>query len=149
MARGKRRDTVICERCMSGDEAMYLVSSDVIHMRVCAACAEEARKLGLTVAARRKVRDRPTATSVARGGLGFEMKLGKLFGATTACLAVCVIYSRIFRNCENMKPNFLPSHRCLPRLNQRRFRGIVRGLRQFLGENVGIKQIVGLLEALV
>ena len=93
MARGKRRDTVKCERCINGDEAMYVVSSDVIHMRVCAACAEEARKLGLTVT----TRERP---SVARGGLRFQMKLGKLLGVTTACLAVCVIYSRMFRNCE-------------------------------------------------
>jgi hypothetical protein len=30
------------ERCISGDEAMYVVSSDVIRMRVCAACAEPA-----------------------------------------------------------------------------------------------------------
>jgi hypothetical protein len=98
-AGGKQRHTVICERCISGDEAMYVVSSDVIHMRVCAACAEEARKLGLTVTARRKVRERPTATSVARRGLGVQMKLGKLLGAITACLAVCVIYFRMFRNC--------------------------------------------------
>jgi Na+/H+-translocating membrane pyrophosphatase len=100
-ARSKSRHTVICERCISGDEAMYVVSSDVIHMRVCAACAEEARKLGLTVTTRRNIRERPTATSAVGGGLGFEMKLGKLLGATTACLAVCVIYLRMFRNCEN------------------------------------------------
>jgi hypothetical protein len=93
MARGKRRDTVICERCISGEEAMYVVSSDVIHMRVCAACAEEARKLGLTVT----TRERPP---VARGALRFQMKLGKLLGVATACLALCVIYFRTFRNCE-------------------------------------------------
>lgn len=97
---------VICERCISGDEAMYVVSSDVIHMRVCAACAEEARKLGLTVTTR--VSARPTTKSIARR-LGSQMKLGKLLGATTACLAVCVIYFRMFRNC-GMKPNFLRSH---------------------------------------
>lgn len=39
----------ICERCMSGKPARYVVSSDVIHIRVCESCAEEARKLGLTV----------------------------------------------------------------------------------------------------
>jgi hypothetical protein len=106
--RGKWPHTVICERCISGDEAMYVVSSDVIHMRVCAACAEEARKLGLTVTSRRRVRERPTAPSVAREGLGSQMNLGKLLGATTACLAVCVIYSRMFRNCD-MKPTFFRS----------------------------------------
>jgi hypothetical protein len=94
--RGKRHDAVMCERCVSGDEATYVVSSDVIHMKVCAACAETARKLGLTVTNRGRSRKRPTATSVAREGLRFQMKLGKLLGATTACVAVCVIYSRMF-----------------------------------------------------
>jgi hypothetical protein len=46
---GMRRLPVICERCVSGEVAQYLVSSDEIRMKVCAACAEEARKLGLTV----------------------------------------------------------------------------------------------------
>jgi hypothetical protein len=90
---------VMCERCISGGAAIYVVSSDVIQMRVCAACAEEARKLGLTVTTRRTVPERPTAMSVARGGFGLQVKLGKLLGATTACLAVCVIYFRLFRNC--------------------------------------------------
>jgi len=48
-ARGKSRHTVTCERCMRGEEATHIVSSDVIHMRVCPSCAGEARKLGLTV----------------------------------------------------------------------------------------------------
>jgi hypothetical protein len=86
---------------------MYIVSSDVIHMRVCAACAEEARNLGLTVTTSR-VSARPTAKLIARG-LVSQMKLGKLLGATTACLAVYVIYFRMFRN-YGMKPNFLRSH---------------------------------------
>jgi hypothetical protein len=103
--RDQQPHTIICERCISGDEATYVVSSDVIHMRVCAACAEQARKLGLTVTDLR-VQERPTASSVARG-LGSQMKLGKLLGAATACLAVCVIY--IFCNCD-MKPNFLRLH---------------------------------------
>src|SRR5215470_7766946 len=92
--RGRRHDTVMCERCVSGDEATYVVSSDVIHMKVCAACAETA--VGLTVTNGGRSRKRPTATSVAREGLRFQMKLGKLLGATTACVAVCVIYSRMF-----------------------------------------------------
>lgn len=104
-ARGKRRHTVICERCIRGAEAMYVVSSDVIYMRVCAACADEARKLGLAVT----TMERPTATPVVEERLGFQIKLGKLLGATTACLAVCVIYFRMFRNCD-VKPTFLRSH---------------------------------------
>ena len=108
-ATGERRHTVACERCISGAEAMYVVTSDVLHMRVCVACAEEARKLDLTVTTRRKVRQRPTATPVAGEGPGFQIKLGKLLGATTACLAVGVIYFRMFRNCGT-KLAFLRSH---------------------------------------
>jgi hypothetical protein len=106
--RGKRPQTLICERCISGDEATHVVSSDVIHMRVCAACAEEARKLGLTVTSRGHAREKQTGTSITREGLSSQMKLGKLLGATTACLAVCVIYSRVFRNCD-MKLAFFRS----------------------------------------
>ena len=32
-----------CQRCLSGQEATYRVRSDVIDMKVCAACADEAR----------------------------------------------------------------------------------------------------------
>ena len=38
-----------CQRCLSGEEARYRVYSDALEMAVCAACAAEARKLGLTV----------------------------------------------------------------------------------------------------
>jgi hypothetical protein len=38
-----------CQRCLSGEEAKYRVYSDALEMAVCAACAAEARKLGLTV----------------------------------------------------------------------------------------------------
>jgi citrate lyase beta subunit len=38
-----------CQRCLSGKEATYRVYSDALDMAVCAACAAEARKLGLTV----------------------------------------------------------------------------------------------------
>jgi hypothetical protein len=38
-----------CQRCLSGEEATYRVRSDVIEMSVCAACATEARRLGLAV----------------------------------------------------------------------------------------------------
>ena len=36
-----------CQRCVRGEEATYRVRSDVIDMKVCAACADEARRLGL------------------------------------------------------------------------------------------------------
>ena len=38
-----------CQRCMSNEEASYRVSSDVMEMNVCPACAVEARRLRLTV----------------------------------------------------------------------------------------------------
>ena len=38
-----------CERCGRSEEATYCVHSDVIDMKVCAACADEARNLGLAV----------------------------------------------------------------------------------------------------
>lgn len=38
-----------CQRCPAEAIAGYLVSSDVINMKVCAHCAEEARRLGLIV----------------------------------------------------------------------------------------------------
>ena len=46
---GIRRVAATCERCVSGEAAQYFVSSDEIRMKVCTACAEEARKLGLAV----------------------------------------------------------------------------------------------------
>jgi hypothetical protein len=38
-----------CERCMSNEEGIYRVSSDVMELNVCPACALEARRLRLTV----------------------------------------------------------------------------------------------------
>jgi ribosome-binding protein aMBF1 (putative translation factor) len=38
-----------CERCISNEEGTYRVSSDVMEVNVCPACAVEARRLGLTV----------------------------------------------------------------------------------------------------
>jgi hypothetical protein len=37
-----------CQRCLKG-EAAYRVHSDAIDMKVCAACAEEAQRLGIAV----------------------------------------------------------------------------------------------------
>ena len=37
-----------CQRCIRGKEAAYRVYSDVIEMKVCPACAAEARRLGIT-----------------------------------------------------------------------------------------------------
>jgi hypothetical protein len=38
-----------CERCMSNEEGIYRVSSDVMELNVCPACAATARRLRLTV----------------------------------------------------------------------------------------------------
>lgn len=38
-----------CQRCCKLEEAIYRVHSDLIDMKVCAACADEARRLGITV----------------------------------------------------------------------------------------------------
>jgi ribosome-binding protein aMBF1 (putative translation factor) len=38
-----------CERCLRGEEAKFRVHSDVIDMKVCGACAEEAGELGIAV----------------------------------------------------------------------------------------------------
>ena len=38
-----------CERCWRGEEAKFRVHTDVIDMKVCRACAEEARELGIAV----------------------------------------------------------------------------------------------------
>ncbi len=38
-----------CERCLSGDQAGFRVSTDAVDMRVCKSCAEEARELGLAI----------------------------------------------------------------------------------------------------
>jgi hypothetical protein len=40
-----------CQRCLLGKEAKYRVYSDVLDMKVCAACADEARRLGIAVEA--------------------------------------------------------------------------------------------------
>jgi hypothetical protein len=48
-----------CERCLKGDEAKYCVHTDIIDMKVCAACAEEAGRLGIVFEAldRREQKD--------------------------------------------------------------------------------------------
>jgi hypothetical protein len=38
-----------CQRCCRREEASCRVRSDIIDMKVCAACADEARRLGLAV----------------------------------------------------------------------------------------------------
>jgi hypothetical protein len=38
-----------CVRCLKGEQARYRVYTDAIEMVVCAACADEARKLGISV----------------------------------------------------------------------------------------------------
>ena len=38
-----------CQRCCRREEATYRVRSDLIDMKVCAGCADEARRLGIAV----------------------------------------------------------------------------------------------------
>jgi len=38
-----------CQRCIRGIEATYRVYSDAMEMKVCAACAAEAQRLGLAI----------------------------------------------------------------------------------------------------
>lgn len=38
-----------CQRCLTGKEAKYRVHTDIIDMKVCEVCADEARKLGIAV----------------------------------------------------------------------------------------------------
>jgi hypothetical protein len=40
-----------CKRCLKDEEAKYRVHTDIIDMKVCAACAEEAGRLGIAVEA--------------------------------------------------------------------------------------------------
>jgi hypothetical protein len=40
-----------CERCRSGAEAIFRVRTDILDMSVCAACAKEARVIGIPVEA--------------------------------------------------------------------------------------------------
>jgi hypothetical protein len=40
-----------CQRCLLGKEAKYRVYSDLIDMKVCETCADEARRLGIAVEA--------------------------------------------------------------------------------------------------
>jgi len=44
-----RRPAMECQRCLLGQEAKYRVYTDIIDMKVCAACADEARRLGIAV----------------------------------------------------------------------------------------------------
>jgi hypothetical protein len=38
-----------CQRCLLGKEAEYRVHTEAMEMKVCATCAQEARRLGLVV----------------------------------------------------------------------------------------------------
>jgi hypothetical protein len=38
-----------CQRCIRAEEATHRVYSDVMEMKVCLACAAEARRLGLII----------------------------------------------------------------------------------------------------
>ncbi len=46
---GWKEESLLCGRCQYGKPVTHVVFSDIIHMKVCASCAEKARKLGLIV----------------------------------------------------------------------------------------------------
>ena len=39
-----------CQRCLTGNEARYRAHTDVMEMDICAKCAREARRLGISLA---------------------------------------------------------------------------------------------------
>ncbi len=73
-----------CQRCLTGKEAKYRVYTDLIDMKVCEACADEARRLGIAV----EVLDREKKKQ--RNGLRqllfpLEHAAGKLHRFTHSC----------------------------------------------------------------
>jgi hypothetical protein len=44
-----RRAAMECQRCLTGKEAKYRIYTDIIDMKVCEVCTDEARKLGIVV----------------------------------------------------------------------------------------------------
>ena len=50
MAR-RPREKKGCQRCLRAEQPRYRVHTDAIDMRVCASCAEEARKIRMSVEA--------------------------------------------------------------------------------------------------
>jgi hypothetical protein len=64
-----------CERCLKREEAKYRVHTDIIDMKVCAACAEEARRLGITVEALDRRPDKDNQGKSEFGVEGCRVKL--------------------------------------------------------------------------
>jgi hypothetical protein len=48
-ASARNNEGKTCTRCLKGEQARYRVYTDAMDMAVCAACADEARKLGISV----------------------------------------------------------------------------------------------------
>ncbi len=46
---GLTHPAISCERCVSSKPALYIVRSELMHLRVCEQCASEARRLRLAV----------------------------------------------------------------------------------------------------
>ncbi len=47
-----------CQRCLTGKEAKYRVYTEAMEMKVCATCAEEARRLGIAVEVLDRAKDK-------------------------------------------------------------------------------------------
>jgi hypothetical protein len=54
-----------CQRCLGNEEATYRVYSDEMDMKVCAGCAEEAQKIGISVEFLASAGRRPLGISTA------------------------------------------------------------------------------------
>jgi ribosome-binding protein aMBF1 (putative translation factor) len=64
-----------CERCLKGKEAQYRVHTDLIDMKVCAACAEEAGRLGIAVEGLDRRPDKDNQGKSEFGVQGWRVKL--------------------------------------------------------------------------
>jgi len=85
-----------CQRkCLSGEEAGCRVRSEVIDMKVCAVCADEARRLRLTVEASvTEEEEAPEIRESARSGIIFCLSArGEGAEASISVILSCWIFS--------------------------------------------------------
>ena len=55
-----------CQRCLLGKEAKYRVYTDLMDMKVCETCADDARRLGIAVEALDDGKGKNNGTSVKK-----------------------------------------------------------------------------------
>jgi hypothetical protein len=74
-----------CQRCLLGKEAKYRVYTDIIDMKVCETCADEARRLGIAV--------EPLDDG--------KVKTTELFAALWPRFSVCLPCTRLVRELDS------------------------------------------------